>query len=320
MSFENGLRALNHILTGIGSQNDWGSGVAAGGQAGLNYFERLRAENEMKKRQADLQNSLQTGGFSQDQAQILAQNPNLAGQATLENYRQAHGSPLEKETFSTQPVLYKDPAGNLGYAQIGSKNSVKTLKAPEGGTFVSPGEKTFDTAFERQAAAEVARDTQRYDTNLQTIEGLERNIHNLLDTQDLEGKLGYWSSKLPTALVGDDGREFRRRLSQVENQNFLRAYDSLRGGGAITDYEGKKATDAVSRLTNAQNAEQFKQAAKELTEDLIVAKRNLRNKTLRKVVPSYGFENKEQNQQQNQDNQDNFKPRTVGTGLHGYGY
>jgi hypothetical protein len=43
-------------------------------------------------------------------------------------------------------------------------------------------------------------------------------------------------------------RDFRARIAELTGGTFLQAYESLKGTGQITEVEGKKATDAISRL------------------------------------------------------------------------
>lgn len=52
---------------------------------------------------------------------------------------------------------------------------------------------------------------------------------------------------------------------QVQGKAFLQAFGSLKGGGQITEVEGKKATAAITRLSNrAQSEESARQAMNEL--------------------------------------------------------
>ncbi len=44
---------------------------------------------------------------------------------------------------------------------------------------------------------------------------------------------------------------------QVEGQTFLQAFQSLRGGGAITDVEGQKGTAAIARLQRSQTKKEY---------------------------------------------------------------
>lgn len=53
-------------------------------------------------------------------------------------------------------------------------------------------------------------------------------------------------------------------VDQAKGQTFLEAFNSLRGGGAITEAEGRKATEAFARLDRAQRAEDFDAALSDL--------------------------------------------------------
>lgn len=54
------------------------------------------------------------------------------------------------------------------------------------------------------------------------------------------------------------------RIEQLQGSAFLQAFESLKGGGQITEVEGKKATDAIARLSRAQNKQDFVTALNDL--------------------------------------------------------
>lgn len=62
---------------------------------------------------------------------------------------------------------------------------------------------------------------------------------------------------------GTESANFKAILDQVKGGAFLQAYQSLRGGGQITEVEGKKATDAITRMNIAQSEAEFVKAARE---------------------------------------------------------
>lgn len=69
-----------------------------------------------------------------------------------------------------------------------------------------------------------------------------------------------WTQALPgTAMYG-----FGQRMEQLQGQAFLRAFESLKGGGQITEIEGQKATQAIGRLSSAQRPEDLRAALMEL--------------------------------------------------------
>ncbi len=64
-------------------------------------------------------------------------------------------------------------------------------------------------------------------------------------------------------IPGTDARDFMAIHRQLEGKAFLDAFNSLKGGGPITDIEGKKATEASVRLDTAQSDEAYEAALKE---------------------------------------------------------
>jgi len=63
---------------------------------------------------------------------------------------------------------------------------------------------------------------------------------------------------------GTPEADFQSMLDQVKGGAFLEAYERLKGTGQITEVEGKKATDAITRMGTAISENEFMQAAKEL--------------------------------------------------------
>lgn len=72
--------------------------------------------------------------------------------------------------------------------------------------------------------------------------------------EPLKGGFGF--AQLP----GTSAAGFEARYKKVKGGSFLQAREALRGGGQITDFEGKKAEDAMAAMDKAQNEDEFKQA------------------------------------------------------------
>ena len=66
------------------------------------------------------------------------------------------------------------------------------------------------------------------------------------------------------ALPGSDRKDFLTVVDQLQGTNFLTAYTSLKGGGQITEIEGKKAEQAQARLNTAQSEGEFLQALRDM--------------------------------------------------------
>ena len=70
------------------------------------------------------------------------------------------------------------------------------------------------------------------------------------------------SSLVPT-MPGSKAADFEARLAEIQGGAFLEAYNTLRGGGSITEVEGQKATQAITRMSTAQSEKEFIDAARD---------------------------------------------------------
>jgi len=64
-------------------------------------------------------------------------------------------------------------------------------------------------------------------------------------------------------MPGGDAANANALLSQIQGGAFLTAFETLKGGGHITEVEGQKATDAVIRMSKAQSFDAFQDAAED---------------------------------------------------------
>jgi hypothetical protein len=62
---------------------------------------------------------------------------------------------------------------------------------------------------------------------------------------------------------GSDVQDFKAEFNKVGGSAFLQAVETLRGTGAISEVEGKKATDAITSMSLAQSEKAFVKAANE---------------------------------------------------------
>ena len=76
-------------------------------------------------------------------------------------------------------------------------------------------------------------------------------------------------------IAGTDATNFKTVVDQIGGTAFLQAFESLKGGGQITEIEGKKATDAMARLNTAQSDDEFKASLQELREVMVRAQSRL---------------------------------------------
>ena len=74
-----------------------------------------------------------------------------------------------------------------------------------------------------------------------------------------------WQGMIPDMAIpaGTEAADFMSVLDQLKGKAFLEAFESLKGGGAITEREGEAATKAMARLSRAQSEKAFKQSLQE---------------------------------------------------------
>lgn len=112
-----------------------------------------------------------------------------------------------------------------------------------------------------QAAVELPAVLQRADDALATIEKLRTHPGREWGT----GSIG-----IIPGIPGTHQKDFVELNEQAKGGAFLQAFQLLKGGGAITNIEGDKATKAIARLDRTQTREGYLSALKDL-ESVIVA-------------------------------------------------
>lgn len=64
-------------------------------------------------------------------------------------------------------------------------------------------------------------------------------------------------------IPGTDSSDFQARFDEINGGAFMQAFQSLRGGGQITEKEGEKATAAITRMRTSQSEKEFTRGARE---------------------------------------------------------
>jgi len=187
---------------------------------------------------------------------------------------------------SLQPVYGTDKDGNPVVMQPRSDGAMVQSKMPDGVTIsrqpikVDAGTETIlldpitrqpiarlpknvaEAASLREqgeaqgkAAADLPRVVDNASRTLQTIEQIRSH----------PGKpYALGAAAIVPGIPGTQQRGFINLVEQAKGQTFLEAFNSLRGGGAITEAEGAKATQALARLDRAQSPQDFEQALADL--------------------------------------------------------
>lgn len=99
---------------------------------------------------------------------------------------------------------------------------------------------------------------------------------NQVSDMNMAQRLGY----------GTGGMATIERIGQLQSNAWLSARAMLKGGGAITDYESKKAEAAVARLERPKDEADFKQALKDLRDAITEGEAKLKGKGAAPSAPA----------------------------------
>lgn len=158
--------------------------------------------------------------------------------------------------LSTQPQYAIDPAtGKIVLGQIGADGSFHrtemgglqpydpvSMAGAKQGAVVDA--KTAAAAREALPAAQTAADIA-----LKAIDTLRNDAAGQAD--QFGRFLGIVPQQWTPALPGTEKADFRVNLEQAGGQAFMQARQMLKGGGQITDFEGRRAEAAYSRMQAA---------------------------------------------------------------------
>ena len=208
----------------------------------------------------------------------------------IADFSNANGG--RSKSYGLNPVWGTDKDGNPVIGQIGEKGDFVQTKMPEnfklssgvdkidaGTHWVLQDKRTGQTVgtIPKDIAGEEKARIQGKSAGEASV-GLgdaiaksEQILDSIKGIRSHPGRAA-WGAQGSTAawpvigngLPGTEGRDFVTRVDQLKGQSFLEAFNMLRGGGAISEQEGKAATSALARLDRAQSKEGFDAALNDL--------------------------------------------------------
>jgi hypothetical protein len=199
-------------------------------------------------------------------------NQNLAAIDAAKRFELEATRERDKATAANQ-------RGTLSVAQRNAAvNEAAERRQAASGAALSPAEAARQRALgESQAKFEVAFPQAKEDTT-QAIGLIDEMIGNATydpktkrviygDVAPHPGFKGAVGFGIGTRFIpGTAAASFQALFDQVQGGAFLQAFETLRGGGAITEKEGAKATSAKNRMSLAQSEDEFVKAAIEFRE------------------------------------------------------
>lgn len=236
--------------------------------------------------------------------QPLVEMSRISGNADpVRDYIIAEAKRKAEGQFGKQGAAYYDPATGRSYTiQFGSNGERRILPVETGDNVaLNPdrGVKTVDTGTgTRVIDATRGRDVREIPKDIAGRERAEEigkaggkaaaDLPRIIDNADMTLKLidevvnhkgldkNFGVMGVLPNLPGSEAADAWSRIEQLRGRVFLEAFNSLRGGGAITEAEGSKATDAYARLQRAQSAKAAREALKDLREVVEIGKRRAR--------------------------------------------
>lgn len=169
---------------------------------------------------------------------------------------------MSAASTSLNPTYGEDENGNIVIMQANNRGELVKSAVPQGIRPLAPR----DLAYERSAGMAQGRtDVDRAAAApaiIETAQNSLRNIRDLKNHPGLSSALGMVEGRLP-AIAGEQA-DVVSRMEQIQGQAFLQAFNTLKGGGQITETEGAKATQALARLNRAMEPKDYRAALTEL--------------------------------------------------------
>lgn len=118
------------------------------------------------------------------------------------------------------------------------------------------------TKAEKEAKDKQFERVSKLETGLNQFDEGVRIIDQLLADPRLAKGVG--ANAFFAALPATEARTIAGMINQIKGQNFLNAYESLRGASGISNIEGQKAEQAMGRIDQYMEEKDLRQALQEL--------------------------------------------------------
>lgn len=159
----------------------------------------------------------------------------------------------------TGTVWALDENGEHIMEAVPGTNIQRPMTLPLAGTAAEKrAQEVSEAGTKNEAAAERAQDSITL-------------IDSIIEDPALPGIVGMLQGRVPP--ITQAGTDLNVKINQLKGQAFLQAFETLKGGGQITEREGIAAQNAIARLDRAQSDEAYVAALNELKD---IAQRGLR--------------------------------------------
>jgi len=172
---------------------------------------------------------------------------------------ESSGTPYYTPVQSAQGVYaFNNRTGQMEPIAVGGKAIVGSSSDPELQARITAEKAAAEAKAKSEAEAKIAMSGIVAEAD-QTV----KLVDDIIKHPGMKMAVGA-SSLFPAGKIpGTESRDFINRLDQLKGKQFLQAFQSLKGGGQITEVEGQKATDAISRMKTSSSEQEFIAAANE---------------------------------------------------------
>lgn len=176
----------------------------------------------------------------------------------------------------------KAPEGSV-WAKDAEGQHIMEETAPRPGKF-RPSVLTLEGSNPEARAAKLAETERKRIVNADSAFDAITLIDEIYKDPSLPSVTGMIQGRLPA--LSQDGTDLVVKIDQLKGKAFLQAFETLKGGGQITEREGLAATKAIARLERQQGPEAYRESLKALRS---VVER-VRKRALGQEVPEYSDE------------------------------
>jgi hypothetical protein len=231
----------------------------------------------------------QQGGMSQrlsDMAKFLS-DPRIRPERK-KPYEAVFANELKRqmgvEDFSKNPVYGTDADGNPIILQLSDRGRAQRTAIPDGirigkgAIEINAGTETIlldpitrqpigkysknnaEANKQKELGTIQGRTEGNLPTSILVAEQTTHAIDELIKHPGLDSIVGQFDQYRPTWTLSNAGNDALARYKQLKGKAFLQAYQTLRGGGQITEKEGDKAESAMVRMDRALGENEFRAA------------------------------------------------------------
>lgn len=159
---------------------------------------------------------------------------------------------------------YKVPFDHRGDGYKWDEKILLSPKDPSQQGAVAKAKKTGIVEGEERTKAKI--DLPKVKSNAKYLKSIVRKITTHAGFETVVGAPS--PGKLTQFIPGTEAADFRVLQKQLEGKQFSQAYETLKGGGQITELEGEKATSALSRMKTASSEDAYREAAEEFITEI----------------------------------------------------